>query len=194
MVKINIKLLWRYFLHKINKSMRKNSSEMFYTFAGVMPPLSISNLSNFITSWKLVKLPQNFAQGSFSIKLRFWHQIPLTIFPKHSFLDDAQGSECSLEVLLRVFLQQYETNIRMRKANLSKLFVSKAKNQVCYCFWHRICRTLSNKTVLWNIFYAVRETRDIYGNPSMENKESGNFRKYCKKATVLHSATKESTS
>ena len=41
---------------------------MFCTFAGMTRFTPDPELYNFITSWKQIKTPQNFAQGSFSVK------------------------------------------------------------------------------------------------------------------------------
>ena len=42
---------------------------MFRIFAGMTSVTSNSKFCSFITSLKLIKTPQNFVQGSFSIKL-----------------------------------------------------------------------------------------------------------------------------
>ena len=48
---------------------------MFYMFAGMMSFTQDSEVYNFITSWELITTPQNFVQGSFSIKsLKLWHK------------------------------------------------------------------------------------------------------------------------
>ena len=64
-----IKLIRRFFLHKSNKKCKKTTGEMFCIFAGTTSLTLNSKLYNFITSRNLIKTPQNYAQGSFSIKL-----------------------------------------------------------------------------------------------------------------------------
>ena len=65
------KLCRRFFLHKTNKKTAKRTrSEMFCTFAG-MTSLSLNwIICNFMILWNLTKMPQNFVQSSFSIKLK----------------------------------------------------------------------------------------------------------------------------
>lgn len=41
---------------------------MFYPFAGVTSFTSDLKLCNFITLWEPIKIPQNFVQGTFSVK------------------------------------------------------------------------------------------------------------------------------
>ena len=87
-VKDTITLFRKFIFHKINKKFeKKTSGKMFCTFAGMTSLASNSKLCNFVTSLKLVKTPQNFVQGSFSIKLmkichekvKFWSQVPFKI-------------------------------------------------------------------------------------------------------------------
>ena len=65
--KTSIKLYRIFFLHKSNK---KTWVKTFCTFAGMTSLTLNSKLYNLIVSWNLIKTQQNFAQNSFSIKLR----------------------------------------------------------------------------------------------------------------------------
>ena len=52
----------------------KTRGEMFCT-EGMTPLMPDSEICNFITSWVRTKTPQNFAQGSFSVKsLKLWNK------------------------------------------------------------------------------------------------------------------------
>ena len=81
MVKNTIKF-YRLFLNKTNKT----RVEMFCTSAGMTSLTLNPRLRNFITPGNLIKTPQNFIQGSFSIKLtkngikaevEVWAQVPI---------------------------------------------------------------------------------------------------------------------
>ena len=67
---------------------RKTSGEMFCTFAGMISATPDSKLCNLMTSWKLIKTPQNFSQGfspqnrkKYTIKTeaKLWHHVPFKI-------------------------------------------------------------------------------------------------------------------
>ena len=73
-------------LHKIKKDMQENpEAKVFRTFGGMTSLTPNSKLWKFLTSWKLIKTPYNFVQGSWSIKLTkvyhknrseaFWPQV-----------------------------------------------------------------------------------------------------------------------
>ena len=71
----NCELCKRFF--SLNKQIyaKKTRNKILYIFAGIMSLTPDSELYNFITSWELITTPQNFVQGSFSIKsLKLWHQ------------------------------------------------------------------------------------------------------------------------
>ena len=60
---------------KVTKTAKKSRGDMFHTFAGVTSHTLNAKLCNFITSWNLIKSPQNFAQRFFSIQLtKIWHK------------------------------------------------------------------------------------------------------------------------
>ena len=70
MIKHAIKNCRKLFLHKVNKTMqKKNSGEMWCTFAGMTSLLSYQELCNFITPWKMIKTTK-LCTRFFSLKLR----------------------------------------------------------------------------------------------------------------------------
>ena len=72
-VKNIIKLCKVFCFHKISKNIKKkkkkNRSGMFCSFVCMTSFTPNSKFCNFITLWILIKTPQNFVQGLFSIEL-----------------------------------------------------------------------------------------------------------------------------
>ena len=58
-----------FFSLKLTKNAKKTRGEIFCTFSSMKSRTLYSKLGNFVTSWNMTKTPQNFVQGSFSIKL-----------------------------------------------------------------------------------------------------------------------------
>ena len=64
MIKNAIKFLKRIFLYKINKIMQKKTVAKFMFLQGCH---HLNRIQNFVTLWKMIKSPSNFAVYSFSI-------------------------------------------------------------------------------------------------------------------------------
>ena len=72
MVKTTIKLCKRFFSHKINnynKSMQRKPGMNCFAHSRVWRHSHQIQNCNFVTSWELIKILQDFAQSRFSIKL-----------------------------------------------------------------------------------------------------------------------------
>ena len=68
-IKNTIKPCRRLLLHKINRNMQRKSRLKCFVHSRYDVITLNSKLYNFITLWKLMKTPQNFLQGSFSVRL-----------------------------------------------------------------------------------------------------------------------------
>ena len=76
MGKATIKLCKKFFFHKFNKNTQRKPWMKCFVHSLVSRHLTLdSKLCNFITLWELIKAPQNFVQGTFSIKsLKICHK------------------------------------------------------------------------------------------------------------------------
>ena len=90
MVKNTIKLYYRRcFIYKSNKNAQKTRGDIFYAFADMTSFTLNAKLCNFITSWNLIKAPQNFVQRSFSIQLtKIWYKNRGELWPQFPFKND----------------------------------------------------------------------------------------------------------
>ena len=76
MVKNTVKVYYRRcFLHKSTKKCKENQGWHVFYIRGMTSHTLNAKLCKFITSWNLMKSPQNFVQRPFSIQLtKIWHK------------------------------------------------------------------------------------------------------------------------
>ena len=82
-VKTTIKLCKRFFFHKINKKMQSKPGIKYFIHSLVWR--HSRRIQNFITLQGLIKTPQKFIQGSFSIKRKYATKPGMTFWPQVSF-------------------------------------------------------------------------------------------------------------
>ena len=81
----------RFFINKNNKNIQRKSRMKCFVHSRVWRhSLTLdSKLCNFITSWELIKTPQNFLQDSFSIKsLKLCYKNGVSFWPQGPFKKD----------------------------------------------------------------------------------------------------------
>ena len=120
MVKTTIKLC-NFFFHKISTTgAKKTRAEMFCKFTVVTSLAPNSKLCNFITSWELIKTPQNFLQDSFSIKslklcykngVSFWPQGPSKKDIKYWLSARLHYQKLTLSIFGGLLFNCYEENL-----------------------------------------------------------------------------------
>ena len=72
---------------------------MFCTFAGVMSLTTDSKPYNFITSWELIKAPQNYVQGQPGTKLCTRPTMHKTMYKANHAQNYVEGQPCTKQCI-----------------------------------------------------------------------------------------------